>query len=598
MKMPSGQWMRVSAIWCCLIVAQAANALSVRMELRPEIIRLGESAHLVISVEGADRGPQPQLPAVTGLRIGGPSIEQSVSTTLINGRLERQQSVNYRFSVVPLEPGDYELGPLTYRHANQTIRVPAKTLRVVAGDAAGSEPASISDMVFAEISASKENVFVNQSFAVTIAIYSRGVNLGRNISLANMPDSGMQTQPFQEMQTGREVVHGNVYDVRRFQALIRPLTAGTIRFEPGLRVQVLVPRRQQQRDPFFQGFFSNTDAHPLDLPVAPLDVVVRSLPETDRPASFTGGVGEFRFNARVQETEVRPGDPITVTILIEGQGNIDTMGAPSVAESDHFRVYPPRVMHSDINPAANRGRRVFEQVVIPRTSESHTIPPLTFSYFDPDAGRYQTITSGPLPLNLLEADAADQRVVRAGGATLDHQARIVGQDIRYIKPAPARWTIAGHTPWYATRLFRIAQSLPLLAFIAVMLLARRRRVFDADAALARRYRAPRNARAGLKQAAKGLERNDEGDFYNGLWSALSAYFGDRLNLPSGAVTADVVIPAMLRQGLDPEKSAVLEQVFDACEQHRFGRIATEPEMKQNLLTQARLLLKACERISS
>ncbi len=591
---------------CFFVLALNVGALSVRMTLNPDTLRMGESANLVISVEGVDRGPAPALPEVPGLRISGPAVEQSVSMSLVNGRMQQERTLNYRYTIVPLQSGEYEIGPFRYTHKNETVTIPAKVMRVVAsadGSGQDGEPISLSDLVFAEITVDKERVFVHQPFTLTIAVYSRNLNLGRNVSLMNMPESGIQTQPFQEGGTTREVVRNEVYDVRRYQTEIRPLTAGTIRFEPKLRIQVMVPRRRQRRDPFFddsifQGLFSNMDAQPFDVTVTPVDVVVRSLPETDRPDSFTGGVGQFQFEAHIRETEAQPGDPLTLTFVIEGKGNLDAVSAPAVSESDRFRVYPPRMTHSDLDQAGQRGRKVFEQIVIPRTAESREVPPIAFSYFDPDTGYYHTITRGPLPLNLREGDPASQRVVRADGVGPDHQARIVGQDIRYLKPAPARWQRVDDTPWFATRGFLAAQIIPLLMGLAVILVARRRHVLDADVARARRYRAPRSARPGLQRAVKALRHNDVDEFYTGIWAAISTYFGDRLNLPPGAITAGEVIPAMREHGLDEENRDLLESVFTACEQNRFSRAGSDPDTMQALLEQTKRLLKNCVRLPS
>ncbi len=573
------------------------------MALRPEAIRLGESAHLVVSVEGVDHGPAPEVPAIQGVRIGGPSVEQSVSMSLINGRMQRQRTVNYRYSLVPLQPGDYRIGPVVYTYQNKTVTVPAQTLRVVGDAGQGREAQSIEDMVFAKMTVSKERVFIHESFLLTLALYSRDVNLGRNISLMNMPDSGIQSQPFEELPATREVVRDDVYHVRRYQTRIRPLTAGTLRFEPTLRVQVLVPRQPQRRgsafdDAFFQGFFSTTEAHPFDLRPDPLDVVVRSLPDTNRPASFTGGVGKFQFHAQVQETVVRPGDPVTLTLRIEGEGNLDSAGVPAVAESERFRVYPPRTTHSDIDATGYRGWKHFEQVVIPRTPESSEIPPLEFSFFNPDTGRYQTITRGPLKLNLQAADEMAQRMVRADDAAADRSARIVGEDIRYLKAAPVRWNHTGGIPWFATRTFWGAQIVPLMAGLVIMLLGRHRGKLNADAALARRYRAPRRARRGLHRAQTAAKHNDVDGFYNALWTALSGYFGDRLNLASGDITAGNLIAAMRRQGLDETNLKRLERIVAACEQYRFGRVVAPPAAMHALPVECKQLFKACERLSS
>ena len=583
---------------------QAVHAFHVRMELEPAVLEIGESAELAIVVQSTDVPGEPERPNIPGLRIGGPSVEHTLSRTMINGVSEHRRFTTYRYTIIPLQPGEYTIGPLSYTHNEETVELPAKTLRVASpGDAAGTrgDVQELSDLVFAKLIVNREQVYVNEAFTLTIAIYSRGLNLGRDVSLMNMPDTGISTQPFQELRSAREIVDNHVYDVRRYQTQIRPVTAGTIRFAPELRIQILVPRDERRGrslfdDPFFRGMMSNMEAHPFDLALAPLEVAVRPLPDADRPDTFTGGVGAFEFSAQASPTEVRPGDPITLSMLIQGEGNMDAVAPPGVRDSDRFRAYPPRLINKDLDRSQSRGRKLYEQVIIPRTDDVGEVPPLHFTYFDPNAEAYQTITAGPFTLVMQEGDPSVSRVVHADDTTADRQTRIVGRDIVYLKPAPSRWLNLREGPWYSRPTFLAVQTAPPLLVLAVFLLARRWRAMDGDVARARRYRAPRSARPGLRRAEKAVAHGAEDEFYNGLWAALTAYFGDRLNLPPGSVTAEDVLAVMTRGGLDPDNLVAIERLFAACDQRRFGAAATDPNQRHELLNEFRRLLKVCEKV--
>lgn len=598
---------RLALAACLLLVgAPIASAFHVRMELQPEAMRMGESAELAIIIQSSDTPGEPALPDIPGLRIGRPSTEHSFSMTIVNGSRQEQRFTTYRYRIIPLQPGEYTIGPLSYTHENQTVEVPAKTLRVVApGDESGrgGQVRELSDLVFATLEVDKEQIYVQESFTLTITIYSRDVNLGRDVSLVNMPDSGIATQPFQELRTTREVVRNEVYDVRRYQTQIRPLTAGTIRFDPELHIQILVPRNDRRGrglfdDPFFQGVFSNMEAHPFELELAPAEVLVRALPDANRPDSFSGGVGAFDFNVRVDPLEVRPGDPITLSMMIQGEGNMDTVSPPSVQESDLFRVYPPRLTNKDLDRSQSRGRKLYEQVIIPRTDKAGEVPPLHFTYFDPRTEEYKSIARGPFALTIQEGDPSISRVVRADDASMDHQTRIVGQDIVYLKPAPKRWWAIHNGPWYSRPVFLGLQAVPPALVLAVFLFTRRLRAMDADMARTRRYRAPRSARPGLRRAEKAIRREADDEFFDGLWAALTAYFGDRLNLPPGSVSAHEVMAAMQADGLDEEQLAAIHRLFDACEQRRFAGVKMDTSRMQMLLIEFRRLLKACEKVKA
>lgn len=580
-----------------------AHAFEARMELNPNVLRIGEAADLAIIVQGVNQPPAPSLPSINGLRINGPGMEQSMSTSIINGRMQTERSVTFRYRIIPLQPGEFTIGPFTYAIGNEQVEIPAQRLRVAgpAGQTTAPSAPNWTDLVFATLSIDKEKVYVQENIALTLSIFSRGVNLGREVSLMNMPESGIQMQPFQELQPTREIVRGEVYDVRRYRANVRALTSGSLVFEPGLRVQLLV-QRANQRDSFFQSFFSNMEANPLDLQVPPVPIDVQPLPEQNRPADFTGGVGTFAMEAKVEPRAVRVGDPITLTLVVSGQGNIDAVSAPQIRESSAFRVYPPRMTVRDMDAAQTSGRKQFEQVIIPRNAEAVEIPALSFSYFDPASEQYKTITKGPFPLELDASEATASRWVQGDNQTADGSARILGRDILYLKPAPEEWGHADDQPWYRHPLLVAAQGIPIIALIAVFFWTRRSQALKHDVALARRTRAPRRARAGLRHAERGAQAGALDSFHDGVWQALTHYFGDRLNLPPGDLSADRVCTRMAKGGLPAEAVDALRAWFERCERQRFSRgtgtAGADPSALISDLNRLRQLLKQCERVKA
>ena len=60
----------------------------------------------------------------------------------------------------------------------------------------------------------------------------------------------------------------------------------------------------------------------------PVKLVIKPLPVIDRPDDFTGAVGKYTMDVLAKPTKVKVGDPITLTINIRGEGNIQTIGEP------------------------------------------------------------------------------------------------------------------------------------------------------------------------------------------------------------------------------------------------------------------------------
>ena len=89
-----------------------------------------------------------------------------------------------------------------------------------------------------------------------------------------------------------------------------------------------------------------------------------------------------------------------------------------------MKVYPPQVK-SELRTTAEgiAGSRTWEFVLVPETSGTVEVPPLTFSYFDPAAARIVSVQTQPLPLRVEGGTVAANRPLpqaapRAGSGAL------------------------------------------------------------------------------------------------------------------------------------------------------------------------------------
>src|SRR5262249_10923818 len=143
-------------------------------------------------------------------------------------------------------------------------------------------------------------------------------------------------------------------------------------------------------------------------------------------------------------------------------------------------------------------RRVFEQVVIPKVAGVHELPALRFSFFDPAAHAYRTITRGPKALAVRAGREAKPEVVDANQPATAENApkQPLGRVIVYIKDAPGAWRARG-AHLYQRAWFLLVQLVPLALFAAVWAYVRRRDRLAADPRLVRFRQAGREARRAL-----------------------------------------------------------------------------------------------------
>ncbi|MFH0952764.1 MAG: BatD family protein [Verrucomicrobiota bacterium] len=583
---------------------------SVEFDIQPRVLRVGEVAICSITVRDVDNPPAPALPPIQGFQISMAGTERSFSF----GSAGKGSSVTFRYQFLPLQTGKFTIGPFAYTLQGQTENLPAIELQVLAPESAapsaqGAQP-EWSELLFAEVSVGETNIYSQQVFDLKFSIFSRGLNLAGDMSLLNMPTAGLTLQPFQELPITREVVRNQIYDVRRFRCRAQALSAGTFKLAPTVRVGLLIPR-ERRRDPFFGGFddsffdafFGRTQAKPVDLVPQPIELVVHTLPSEGQPPNFSGAVGRFSFDTQVKPTELSAGDPITLTMQISGEGNLENLSAPQVLAGDNFKVYEPRLASKNIDESQAAGTKVFEQVVIPRSQEVTNLPALTFAYFDPSKGAYETVTRGPFALTVHPSSNAAAKMIQAPANLPEARTILLGTDIVYLKPAPARWTHVTERAWYDRPLFLALQLVPAMATAFLFLSVRRRERLARDVALARRQRAPRTARAAVKKAEAAIARSERQAFFEAVWEALASYFGDRLNLSPGEVTGDAVMDALIQARMDDSARDQVRQLFETCERERFGQAGGAAVMtpadkaaSAELLAVLNRVLRSCERI--
>lgn len=262
-----------------------------------------------------------------------------------------------------------------------------------------------SQVVTAQIECDAESVYVYQQFHLTISVSSTGLRLGKTIDLMSMPgDDVLLMGEFKELQPERSAPYGLIKETRRYRCSARVIKPGSVKFSPTLRVRVL------KRKKLFIG--STWEESPMDLTLPPETLEVRPLPQAGRPDGFSGAVGKFSFAASAEPLDVAVGDIITVSMNISGNGYLENIRAPGVSGARDFKIYEPEEM-----PGNEAFLKSFEQAVIPLNEDVEHVPPVSFSYFDPWRGMYQTIEQGPFPLEFHEEKKPDGNAIYrpAGG---------------------------------------------------------------------------------------------------------------------------------------------------------------------------------------
>lgn len=593
----------------CVLVLLAATAsattaraadVQVHAGLDRTQLAVGDSADLAVEVDGAQDAAAPTLANVDGLsvRYVGPSSQFSI----VNGRTSA--SVTHHFTVTATKPGTFTIGPITvdaggkrYDAGTVTVHVGAGAPAVRAG-AGGGRGAPSGEQLRLVLTSPRTRAYLHEHVPATLTLTVGAVQVS-DVHYPTISGDGFALEPLRDPVQRREQTPQGTVQVVDFATTLTPLRAGELTIGPAT-LELSVPTRDG-RDPFFQRFLGGDPfgaRRPVTLQSEALQLEVLPLPEAGKPADFSGAVGRFELRVAAAPRALKAGDPVTITTTIEGDGNLDGIRPPVLAESDALKTYPvqplPQASGSPAAvPAGGRARAVFEQVVIPEHAGTITLPALRFSYFDPEAAAYRTLSASPIAL-AVQPSAQAAAPAPAGAPAHAPAPETLGRDIVFIKDTPGEFTPIGRR-LYRSPTFWVLQLVPLASWVVVVLYDRRRRQLRADPRLARFTTAGRSARRALAAAAATLRSGDRVAFYDALARVLREYLSAKLDLPPGAITADSVAERVHGRGVPADVADGLRELFAICEHVRFAPGGEADGDMRQALARAESLLRALER---
>ncbi len=250
----------------------------------------------------------------------------------------------------------------------------------------------IRDNIFIKVSASKTSCFVGEPVLVTYELYSsiqseskinsQPVFNGCSVIEMTDPDSPAVLQKL----NGKTY---RVFIIRKIQLI--PLEEGTITLDSATVDNSVT--FSSPDDPY------QTHSYSVTVASRPLEIQVKPLPQNNKPADFTGTVGQFHIHAKVESVNFPEGENNGLKIKVEGSGNVVSITPPRVDWPKGLEAFDRSdSQHLDKTVFPLTGEKTFEIPFIAVKQGKLLIPPVSFSYFDPVSETYQTIHTDSIPL--------------------------------------------------------------------------------------------------------------------------------------------------------------------------------------------------------
>ena len=540
---------------------------------------VGENIKLVLTLSNAQgRFGDPDLGGL--VIVQGPF--ESSAFNFINGR--GSATISRTYLLTATQPGDYTIGPAKALVGGGSILTDPIKVHVEKGITSGNNSGLLNQQqkqdrdLFATITLSRNKCYVGEQVLATYTLYCRYGTL--ELNSYELPKlTGFWAEEINmgnlEWESALQTVNGLQYRVAIIKKqLLFPQKAGKLRIEPATLKCVV------NRSFFSRGADLNVKSNAVELNV-------QELPP-NKPADFNGAVGQLHMEVTTGATTVKANEAIDLKLRFSGRSNLKLLDAPKPGFPTDFEAYDPKITDKvSVNAGGMSGSREFQYLVIPRHEGVYTLEPITFSYFDPEKGSYQQLTSGPLTFTVEKGDGTT-----GGAATISRPSRtdvqVLDRDIRYIRTGDLELEPLGHH-LFGSWPYLAGMGAPALAFFVLLGWRRKRDAEQADALGMRRKGADKVARQRLKAAAEALTKNDREAFYTAMSKALHGYVSDKFALGVAEVNATVVREKLAPLGDAPE---VYVKLMDACELARFAPFEDKP--RQQVYDEAAALITRIE----
>ncbi len=588
----------VLGLTLCLILTGTSLAQDIAFNASVNRTEMGldEQITLTISVSGNVKSiPQPELPTLSEFSVHSAGRSHNVSYS--DGRLS--SSVTFNYVLLPRRTGKFTIGPAkielegkTYETTPIEVTVAGEAKSQAAPEPSGKEkkqqaPQLRGKDLFIRTFVDKKKAYVNEQITLTFQFF-QGVRLFNNPEYTPPSLTGFWSEDLPPKKQYYKAVDDRQYFVQELKTALFPTSTGKLTIGPAeLRCTVEDLDRHLSRDPF--AMFDRDllslfrQGKPQVLSSQPIEIEVLPLPEIDRPEEFSGTVGSYKLKVSVDKTQVEVGQPVTLKARVTGVGNVKSVGRPQIPELTDFRSYSSGSSEKVSKDGYRvQGVKTYEEVLIPKKAGKYTVPPIEFSFFDPEAKSYKTLNSQPILLTVLpSSEVTPTEIAQLSKQEIGKAAK----DIRYIKVYSGHFEDQGDR-LYSRPLFLLLQLVPLVAFAISWRYQSVRERLNSDVGYARQRRARRFAQRRLKVARKLISAQTSKEFYCEIARALLQYVGDKLNLPAYGLTKDQMVEKLSEKGLERAKIDNLVKLLDSCDFARFAPGSSTEEQMRDFLREA------------
>ena len=543
----------IAVLICAALTLSVGGGISRAQGQTPDVtasvdrtdLSISDAVTLTLEIRGHLNVALPTPPFVPGLQLIGSA--RSSSTGFDNGRLSAV--FEFQFTYQPTRTGTIEIEPIKVILDNVVHLTAPITVNVTAG---GQQPLQVSPGIsqptslvgqdfFSEAFVDDESPYLGQQITYTLRLYSTNPT---SRPIRDPPDfAGFWNPGRTRLDQSGVAVSGRRYTLTEEETILFPTLVGQTNIEStGVSVA--------------GGFFASGRT---DFRTQPIALNVSPLPPNE-PDAFTGAVGKFDISADVNANSVAIGEPVTVTLTVSGEGNIETLPGPAWPDVAGWRGFDGDTDHAiRVVNGKLQGRKTFKRALLPDFAGSYELPAIEYAYFDPDTEEYVTRSTPTFRIEVASDRNAEPIVP---SITTPHDEE-TAQEVRHIKATPGSLARPGGSLASSP----VFWSLWLAPLAIVVLMASRMTIARRGRAGASRSDEPSAGQAALARLTT-VEPGAPAHDVAGV--ALHSYLSAVLKISTGGLPLSEIVRHLHTRGVSHETTALLTRTLSRIDEMRFA----------------------------
>ena len=579
-------WVALLFLFTVFLCDGASVKLSVSPVRGHRDIQVGDMFYITYEITDSEATPETPKSVPGAKIIYFSRTGQSSRMSSINGKVTQSHSYTYTLTLRAQQEGSFSYGPVVVGDLqSNSIKYniiaksdnpsqPQQNKQIPSRDNDEGKPKYIGKgdgNLYLKAEVSKSTAYPQEAIVYTVKLISTYDRIKFIGATAAPKFDGFVVEESNYISNSLEyeTINGKTYAtaiIARY--IIFPQIEGDLKIK-GNTYTVSVDEREYYHDPFWGNM---SVAKPLQLNVTPNDLSINVIPlPRPVPANFSGGVGEFKIESQLGETNLLSNSPATIKYVISGTGNIKYVTLPDLNKlyPSELEVYSPTASQDVTVGKTNvTGSITYDYSFLPLEAGNYKIPPVTLTFFNPSTKRYESVDARGYNIVVDKGKESEKSQTR--------NSLIFNPELLEVKSnlsfdlVPVVGTF-GY--WF------IFFILPTFVMIAVIVYYRKYLELNSDIVLVRLRKANKVARKRLKKAKLYLDRKESDKFYDTLLSSLFGYLCDKLNIPLSDLNRQNIREVIVNQGIDDNVANEVIEIIDDCEFYKYSSAGSDEEMK-------------------